>query len=385
MNITFLLPMGEFYSPVSGGAIATIAMQFTRHLAARGHNVSILTQINGDPTYEHGTIRRIESRERHELTFAQRAVSKVQTRLAKWDRAYYKWYRDSFSSVLATLTPAPDAIIVFNDFNSPVYLKKQFPKAKIIVDLQNEQATQVNRDSLKAAVFRFVTCSKHIRQWTTSAHHLPNEQFKVIQNGVDPEAFFPRPNFAAPRGSNEKVRVLFIGRIDPNKGPDIAADAVAALQKENLPVEMSVAGGLWFYGHGKEMSDPFFRSLKEKLDVIGANYLGHVTRPNVPAVIREHDIVCVLSRSNEPFGLVVLEAMASGCAVIASNRGGLPDACGAAGIQVNPDDMPAVVNAMRLLVADGNALVEEKQRSVARAQSGTWAQRTMELESLLHQ
>ncbi|MGA2163148.1 MAG: hypothetical protein ABSH36_01610, partial [Solirubrobacteraceae bacterium] len=51
-------------------------------------------------------------------------------------------------------------------------------------------------------------------------------------------------------------RVLFLGRIDPNKGPDIAADAVATLRAEGLQVKLTVAGGLWFYGHGREMEDP---------------------------------------------------------------------------------------------------------------------------------
>ena len=99
-----------------------------------------------------------------------------------------------------------------------------------------------------------------------------------------------------------------------------------------MPISLTVAGGLWFYGHGDEMNDPYFRLLKSKMDAAEASCLGHVVRAEVPELIRDHDVVCVLSRSQEPFSLVALEAMASGCAVIASNRGGLPEACGGSGL-----------------------------------------------------
>ena len=191
----------------------------------------------------------------------------------------------------------------------------------------------------------------------------------MVHSGVDLDAFTPKADFL---DHHTPLRTLFIGRIDPNKGPDIAADAVAVLQKEGQPISMTVAGGLWFYGHGKEMDDPFFRSLKEKMDAVNANYLGYVTREKVPNVVREHDVAFVLSRSNEPFGLVSLEAMASGCAVIASNRGGLPEACGGAAMLVDPDDTDSVVKLLRKLAMDADLLKVWKQRSVSHASRASW-------------
>ncbi len=141
-----------------------------------------------------------------------------------------------------------------------------------------------------------------------------------------------------------------------------------------------MAGGLWFYGHGREHEDPYFRLLKEKMDAAQARYLGHVTRQEIGQVFREHDVVCVLSRSTEPFGLVVLEAMASGCAVVASDRGGLPDACGAAGVLLDPDDFAAVTQALRRFCLDPAALVEAKQRCREHALRCSWASKVDELE-----
>jgi glycosyltransferase involved in cell wall biosynthesis len=99
--------------------------------------------------------------------------------------------------------------------------------------------------------------------------------------------------------------------------------------------------------------------------------------------VREHDIVAVLSRSNDPNPLVSLEGMASGCAVLASDRGGLPDTCDGAGIMVNPDDPKLVVDSLRRLVTDPIALADEKQRSVRRAARASWTDKAAELEEVL--
>ena len=147
-------------------------------------------------------------------------------------------------------------------------------------------------------------------------------------------------------------------------------------------MHLTVAGGLWFYGHGNEMADPFFRELKEKMDTAHADYKGHVTRPNVPALVRSMDVSCVLSRTHDPNPLVCLESMASGCVVIGADRGGIPDAFGEAGMLVDPDDFEAVTGHLRRMASDPDALREQKQRSVARASHASWAANADQWEAL---
>jgi glycosyltransferase involved in cell wall biosynthesis len=371
MRFCFVNMPIEFYSPVSGGAIATVIMQMARELGGFGHEVTVLTTLDGNRPYPEGKIVRIENRNGTELNAAQRFVSRVRGKIKKFDWPCFDYYLRSFLQALRGLRPAPDVVVLFNDLVSPEYVKGILPGAKVIVWQHNEWGTRHDMRRTIAATDVFVANSGYIRDWTIKKHGIPESKFVVAHNGVDVEAFHPRENYLERR---DPVRVLFIGRIDPNKGPDIAADAVAALVGEGLPVTLTVAGGLWFYGDVDPMTDPYFRKLKVKMEAANANYLGHVDRNAVPELVREHDVVCVLSRSNEPFGLVVLEGMASGCAVIASKRGGLPEACGEAALLVDEKDLSAVTGALRSLVTDGGLLQEQKERSVARAGRQTWTE-----------
>jgi glycosyltransferase involved in cell wall biosynthesis len=78
-----------------------------------------------------------------------------------------------------------------------------------------------------------------------------------------------------------------------------------------------------------------------------------------------------------------MEAMASGCAVIASRRGGLPEACVGAGLLVEPDDFQEVVSVLRSLVTDRNLLRSEKQKSVERASREPWSNCADVVEKLI--
>jgi glycosyltransferase involved in cell wall biosynthesis len=373
MNITFLNMPIEFYSPVSGGAVATIIMEVSRALQAEGHRVTILSRTATDAQYPVGDILPLAVDSPEGLSYFGRRLTSLQRRLHRYDWFEYVSYRASFEKVLRNLSPAPDVVIVFNDLVSPKYIRRILPKARIYSWLQNECRTnQRDLAPVSAATTAFFTCSSYIRDWTSSIHHIPLEKFAVLTSGIDLARFFPRDNHALPVPT---LRTLFIGRIDPNKGPDLALDAVSALRREGLDLSISIAGGLWFYSRGNEMDDPFFRSLHEKITAASgyARHLGHVTREKVPDLIRQHDVAFVLSRSNEPFGLVVLEAMASGLAVIASNRGGLPEACGEAAQLVNPDQPDEIASALRKLAIDPAFLAAQKQKSLVRAHSVPWS------------
>jgi len=375
MNICFIMYPLEYYSPVSGGALATIAYELAKPLIAAGHSVTVLSPSKGDVFYDVGTVVQIAGCRREDVSVIRRAICKLEEKRYRWDIPYYRVYRKSIVKALRVMRAPPDVVVLNNDLASARYVSGAVPAMRIYVAIHNENRTR-QRDFAAAdgCVEKYVAVSQYIKDWTVRQHNVAAERVAVLHSGIDLETFFPRPDYLEPVA---KPRVLFIGRTDPNKGPDIAADAVAALRQEGIGIDLTVAGGTWFYGHNP--ADPYLLKLIEKVKAAGGKYIGPVGRKDVPALVREHDIAMVLSRSNEPFGLVVLEAMASGLAVVASNRGGLPEACGGAARLLDPDDFKAVVDNLRELATIPEALRVAKRNSVARAAECAWEKRAEEL------
>lgn len=381
MHICYLNMPIEYYSPTTCGAISTIIMEQARRLIAHGHKVSILTIISKGEAYDVGDVIPIRAKTRDDLNIGQRGISKILHKVFRWDWPYYEYYLSSFTSALKKMNSKPEAIILFNDLISPRYIKKVMPEAKIIVNLQNEVCTaRENINKIVSCVDVFLCTSGYIKNWMTKTYDIPLHKLRVLLNGVDLETFKPRQDYLT---INDTLRVLYIGRIDPNKGPDIVTCAVEALQKKGLSVKLTVAGPLKYWGHNKKTIEIFLKKLESKITTTGAEYPGNVARPRVPSLVRDNDVVCVLSRFNDPCPLSMLEAMASGCAVVASDRGGIPEASDGAAMLVNPDDFDSVVKALRQLATDGGFLKTQKVKSVERAARVSWSVNVDMLESVI--
>ena len=147
----------------------------------------------------------------------------------------------------------------------------------------------------------------------------PRRRTTVVPCGVDTAAFAPEGP-VLPR--SERPRLVVLGRLVRRKGVD---EVIAALRR--LPeAELLVAGG----PDAPEAldSDPDARRLRGVAEAAGVadrvRLLGAVARADVPALLRSADaVVCV--PWYEPFGIVPLEAMACGRAVVASAVGGIQD------------------------------------------------------------
>jgi glycosyltransferase involved in cell wall biosynthesis len=383
MHVCFPLPPIERFSPTSGGAIATCVMQVARGLIARGHEVSILADNQGDDAYDVGQFVSIRCLLSGGANVWQRALSKYRYRRYHYDWPRYDLYIREVQRAICLHQLRPDVIVLENDLHGSAMLRHAVPQAKQVLWLHNEQGTRHPQPArLFQAVGLIVTNSDYISRYTQRRYGLSSNLFQTIHNGVDRDAFHPRADYDKPR---QRVKVLFLGRLDWNKGVDLAVDAVSALREEGHSAEMTVAGGEWFFDSEHGVSSPFVRKLRARMQATGVHYLGHLPRDQVAALVREHDVVCVLSRSQEPFGLVVLEAMASGCAVVASDRGGLPEACGGAATLVDVADQVSTIDTLRRLITSPEHLASSKRASVQRAALAGWDRTAgMFEQALLH-
>jgi D-inositol-3-phosphate glycosyltransferase len=230
---------------------------------------------------------------------------------------------------------------------------------------QGEQdSSPAERVSTERVVARGVdrviaTCSDEVFELARMG--VPRGRISVVPCGVDVDLFSPRGP-AVPRG--DRRRLVSVGRLVRRKGVD---EAIAALSRVT-GAELVVAGGT-----GPDDPDA------ERLAAVAAargvgdrvRFHGPVTRGELPALLRSADAV-VCAPWYEPFGMVALEAMACGRAVVASAVGGLTDTVvdGVTGLHVPPRQPRALAAALSELLGSPTMVqaygVAGRDRAVAR-------------------
>ncbi len=385
-HICFALPPFEHYSPQSGGALATLTSHQVHELLRRGYQVSVLAPNFEGEKYDEGNVITLQVKQREDLNIVQRFISsRIRRRAHKHDWPYFEYYLGALKQSLKRLQP--DTIILFNDFSASLEIKQLLPQSEIIVTIHNERPRGHQSDYY---LHRNLDATDQI--WCVSDYlsecnrqQLPRAADKIstLYNGIDEKHFVPRADYLQSPAFNEPVRVLYVGRTDWHKGTDLVPHAVAQLQGEGENVRLSVAGAVWFYNYQHQDEQPYFRELRAAMERADADYLGHVARPDIAAVFREADIVCVPSRCDEAFGLTALEAMASGCAAIVSRRGGLPEVSGDAALIIEPNAPDELTDALRQLVRNRELLWQYKERARARALHYRWSVIVDRMEKLM--
>ncbi len=148
------------------------------------------------------------------------------------------------------------------------------------------------------------------------------ESLCITPPGVDRTRFSPGPPRVA-RGrigvDGDAPLVLFIGRIQPLKGLDVALEAFALIANQSLDVRMLVVGGA--SGSSGESERRRARSYAEQHH-LPVDFRGPVPHADTVDYYRAADVIMMPSRS-ESFGLVAVEAQSCGLPVVAADVGGL--------------------------------------------------------------
>jgi glycogen(starch) synthase len=163
-----------------------------------------------------------------------------------------------------------------------------------------------------------IACSSYMREHVADIYGLDEARVEVIPNGIDPGELTPiddlgelRARFAAP---NERL-VLLVGRLVYEKGFQVALEALPRLVERLGDVRFVVAGS------GTHEEELRAQAGELGLDAHGT-FLGWIGDDVLHSLYRIADL-CVVPSIYEPFGLVALEAMASGCPCLVADTGGL--------------------------------------------------------------
>jgi glycogen(starch) synthase len=194
-----------------------------------------------------------------------------------------------------------------------------------------------------------VVCSHYMRGQVADVFGVDEARVRVIPNGIDPLDLAPVDDLAALRAQfarpSEKL-VLLIGRLVYEKGFQVALDALPRVIERVGDVRFLVAG-----------SGTHEQELKAQAERLGLHrhgtFLGWIGDDVLRSLYRIADLTVVPSLY-EPFGLVALEAMASGCPCIVSDTGGLREVVPNhdVGIRVEASDPRALADQMALVLAN---------------------------------
>jgi glycosyltransferase involved in cell wall biosynthesis len=131
--------------------------------------------------------------------------------------------------------------------------------------------------------------------------------------GVDECVFQPRPQ-------SESMRILFVGQVAEHKGAHVAIEALGLLQNSGLlgDLQLTIAGECLSAGYQQHLADLVnWWRVKDAIQ-----FSGKVAREDLPGLYGKHSILVFPSTWQEPMGIVILEAMACGLAVLSSGSGG---------------------------------------------------------------
>ena len=177
------------------------------------------------------------------------------------------------------------------------------PDVPVVYTLHHERDVQLSSFYAHCRHVHYVAISQDQRR-----REIPLDQVDVIHHGLSPDAYDWTQE---PAGDY----VCFVGRFSRVKGPHTAIDVAA---RAGVPIR--VAGGV----HPPD--EPWHRAhLRDRLAAPHVSYLGVIGLDQKRPLLRDARALLAPIEWNEPFGLILIEAMLSGCPVIAFGRGSVPE------------------------------------------------------------
>lgn len=176
------------------------------------------------------------------------------------------------------------------------------------------------------------------------APEVPVPRFGIVRMSA-PDAQYP-PSAAARAARDARTcTVLFVGRLVPEKAPELVVEAVHALRARGLAVSAVIAGdGPQLEPLGRRVAD---LGLQDSVHLVGP-----VSQSDLPALYREADVFCLPSHA-EGIPVVLMEAMLTELPVVTTSIAGIPELVRpGAGVLVPPGDLDALVDALESLCGD---------------------------------
>jgi glycogen synthase len=187
-----------------------------------------------------------------------------------------------------------------------------------------------------------ITCSASMGEEITELFGPGLSESRVIRNGID-SGLWP---FARRKARRGPARLLYLGRLEYEKGVHDAIAALPRIRRTHPGTTLTMAGD------GTQLDWLVEQARKHKV-LKAIQFIGRVDHEELVALLHDCD-AAVLPSHYEPFGIVALEAAATGAPLVTSNVGGLGEAVlnGETGMSFPPRDVAALTEAVRAVLDD---------------------------------
>ena len=282
-----------------------------------------------------------------------------------------------------------DVIHVHNFSQFLPVMRALNPSARIILHMNCEWLSQLEPRMIARRIRSadaIIGCSGYIINKVLERFPYLRPKCHVVFNGGDVEHFVPSMD-AVVANPPDPLRILFVGRISPEKGPHLLVDAFKTVAHKFPTARLELVGGA-----GSLPAD-FIVSLSNDPNVRGlesfyrGDYFAEI-KARIPDDLKERvtfhgnvahrDLVAhygkatlfVNSSLSDAFPLTVVEAMAAGLPIVASAVGGVPEAVahGATGLLVRPNSADALASGLCQLFEDsslrGRMAVAARERAL---------------------
>ena len=282
--------------------------------------------------------------------------ARIERRIFKYfhsSKAYYNYFIDYyFEKAFENIKKTNYDYIMLENCPGHAYNLSKRGYKNLILHLNNDLLNSKSRynDIIFNSFTKILTCSNYIKERVFTIQK--SSKIQTLYNAIDVQSFIPKDTNTINRSdigvSDNEFLIVYSGRINKDKGVSELIDTMIKL-KDRFEFKLLIIGGTFFANANNE--DAFVRSLKDKANAIRNKiiFTGYINYNNIPDYLQLADIAIIPSMWEEPFGLTIVEAMASGLPLITTRSGGIPEICEGVATIVDRSD---IVNNLYTAIID---------------------------------
>ncbi len=288
MKISILLPYKENFSPLYPGAVS-LFVKDTANLSKYKKNIIVYGNTN---------FKKIFPIKYYNISLSS---FKFQSKSKQYVNKFIKIENNNPS----------DLIEIHNRPNYLSDIVNSLGKKNFVLYFHNDPLTMTGSKSINERKFLLKNCYKIIFNSNWSKKRFLEGMHDKFVNSEKLLVVFQSAKKLKINPNQKKKQITFVGKLNKSKGYDIFGNAVIKILNKYPNWKANVVGD-----ERRDKIDFKHKNLK--------NY-GFISHKKVLDIYKKTSIAVVCSRWEEPFGRTSLEASSAGCAVIISNRGGLPE------------------------------------------------------------